>query len=149
MKKSRALISVAAAGVATFALLSPAAGANPALGNLGVLDSLASQAIKGADCNALRTTLTVIDQRTPGTLLDANTTRSQLSRNLQQLAGENLAGGGALVLPAIKYSAATADRALECQLVKADPGAGLPGFDLSSKIADYAPALEQLSSTAR
>ncbi len=114
-----------------------------AIASLGLLDSIASATIENTDCSTLHTGLKLLDDNTEIVLLEENTTRSQLSRNLQSLVSKDLSGAGALALPIVKYSAATADRALECGIVKPDPTSTIPGFEMSSKLLDFAPLLTQ------
>ena len=134
---------IAAAALATTLAAAPANAQD--LATLGLVDGLVTEIIDNADCNTLRTTLKLIDNNTEGVLMDENTTRNQLSHNLQALNGKNLGESGALALPAIRYSGKTADRALKCGLVKEDPTIG-GNFALSSKLSDFAPLFMSLSS---
>ncbi|MHC2798161.1 hypothetical protein [Corynebacterium hesseae] len=127
-----------AAAVVTLGAITPATASAASLTELG---GFLSQGIQSADCNTLRSTLTLIDQSTEGELLTPDTTRNQLSKNLTALGNsEEL---GPLALAAVKYSGQTADRALECKIVKEDTLAtGGTGF--SSTISDYAPLLSSM-----
>lgn len=89
----------------------------------------------------MRSTLTLIDQSTEGELLTPDTTRNQLSKNLTALG--NSAEPGPLAFAAVKYAGQTADRALECKIVKEDT-ITTGGTGLSSTIADYAPLLSSM-----
>ncbi|WP_293770848.1 hypothetical protein [uncultured Corynebacterium sp.] len=145
MKK---IASIAAAATASLALFTaPTAGAQDLLA-LGVFDTVASGLIQGADCATVKSTLTLIDQNTEGVLLDENTTRDQLASNLQGLGGQKLSITNPLSLAALKYSNQTADKALSCGIVKANPETN-DLMSLSSKVTQYAPLLVQLSSAAK
>lgn len=131
-------IAATAAAVVTLGAAAPATASAASLEELG---GFLSQGIQTADCDTLRNTLTLIDKTTEGDLLTENTTRNQLSKNLTALGGsEDL---GPLALVAVKYAGQTADRALECKIVKEDTLA-TGGTGLSSKIADYAPLLSSV-----
>ncbi|APT92867.1 hypothetical protein CPHO_08185 [Corynebacterium phocae] len=145
MKKLATIACTAALGFSA-TLSAPAAGAQT-LEVLGALDKVVSQTIESSSCDTVKTVLTSIDASTPGVLMDANTTRSQLANNLRALGNSNVSAAGALALPAIRYSNKTADKAVACGLVKPDPASNDP-FGLSSKFNDYAPFLQMLSSQA-
>lgn len=126
------------AAVVTLGAAAPATASAASLDELG---GFLSQGIQSADCSTLRNTLTLIDQTTEGELLTPNTTRNQLSRNLTALG--NSQDLGPLAFAAVKYAGQTADRALECKIVKEDTLV-TGGTGLSSKIADYAPLLSSM-----
>lgn len=131
-------ILATASAVVTLGAVAPATASAASLSELG---GFLSQGIQSADCNTLRSTLTLIDQSTEGELLGPDTTRNQLSKNLTALGTtEEL---GPLAFAAVKYAGQTANRALECQIVKEDTIA-TGGTGLSSKIADYAPLLSSM-----
>ena len=131
-------IAATAAAVVTLGAVVPATASAASLEELG---GFLSQGIQNADCNNLRSTLTLIDQTTEGELLGPDNTRNQLSKNLMALG--NTEELGPLALAAVKYSGQTADRALECKIVKEDTIA-TGGTGLSSTIADYAPLLSSI-----
>ena len=131
-------IAATAAAALTLGAAAPASASAAPLDELG---GVLSQGIETVDCNTLRSTLNLIDASTEGELLTADTTRNQLSKNLTALGNsEEL---GPLALAAVKYSGQTADRALECKIVKEDTLA-TGGTGLSSTIADYAPLLSSM-----
>ena len=133
----RRILATTSAVVALGAI-APATASAASLTELG---GFLSQGIQSADCNALRSTLTLIDRSTEVELLTPDTTRNQLSKNLTALGTtEEL---GPLAFAAVKYAGQTADRALECKIVKEDTIA-TGGTGLSSKIADYAPLLSSM-----
>ena len=131
-------IAATAAAALTLGAAVPATASAASLDELG---GILSQGIQTADCGTLRNTLTLIDKGTEVQLLTESTTRNQLSQNLTALgATEDF---GPLALVAVKYAGQTADRALECKIVKEDTIA-TGGTGLSSKIADYAPLLSSV-----
>ncbi|PMC71689.1 hypothetical protein [Corynebacterium aurimucosum] len=131
-------IAATAAAVVTLGAVVPATASATSFEELG---GFLSQGIQNADCNTLRSTLMLIDQTTEGELLGPDTTRNQLSKNLMALGNsEDL---GALALAAVKYSGQTADRALECKIVKEDTIV-TGGTGLSSTLTDYAPLLSSI-----
>lgn len=130
-----------AATAATVVALGAVVPATASAASLEELGGFLSQGIQNVDCNTLQTTLTLIDKTTEGELLGPDTTRNQLSKNLTALgATEDL---GPLAFTAVKYAGQTADRALECKIVKEDTIA-TGGTGLSSTIADYAPLLSSM-----
>ena len=131
-------IAATAAAIVTLGAAVPATASAASLDELG---GFLSQGIQTADCDTLRSTLTLIDRGTEGELLTESTTRNQLSQNLTALGTTQDLGPVALV--AVKYAGQTADRALECKIVKEDTIA-TGGTGLSSKIADYAPLLSSV-----
>lgn len=131
-------IAATAAAIVTLGAAVPATASAASLDELG---GFLSQGIQTADCDTLRNTLTLIDRGTEGELLTETTTRNQLSQNLTALGTTE--DFGPLALVAVKYAGQTADRALECKIVKEDTIA-TGGTGLSSKIADYAPLLSSV-----
>lgn len=113
------------------------------------LDGLVMGAIDNADCGTIKTTLEAIDRATEGVLIDGNTTRSQLATRLQGLNGKlNESGSPILTILAIKYSGKTADRAVQCKIVKEDTALDKQ-FAMSSQVAQFLPFVMQMSSAAK
>jgi len=126
------------AAAALTGIAAPAASAQTATTNV-TLDSIIVEGTKKTDCGFLKVALNTLNGRTGGKVLTESTTRTQLINNLRNLTPEerkNIYGN----LVAARYAHVTADRALECGLVKPDPT--IPGFDsplsaqASSQLAD-------------
>lgn len=126
MKRSL-LAALASAALATTAFAPAASAQNP----LDIVNSV----ITGMDCNSLRAVLT-----TTGVKGDAET-RSELVSNLRGYAGDNVQ----LKLMLNTNINAVADRAVSCNIVKAD--APLPAG--SAQFAQYADFLSIFSSEVR
>lgn len=130
-----ALIAAALTGIAA-----PAASAQPAA-NAAALNSAIVDGIKKTDCRTLGLVLNELNKRTGGKVLTESTTRTQLSKNLRGLTPEDRENIYVNLVSA-QYAHVTADRALECGLVKPDPT--IPGLDspltaqASSQLADLA-----------
>lgn len=133
----RRLLAAACATAGLSLVATPAASAQDLVG----LDSLATGLIANASCDTVAFTLRTIDASTDGELVNENTTRNQLVRNLQALNNDGFNTLDPLSLAATRYSGKFADRALECKLVKEDTILTGGGSPLSSMISDFAPML--------
>lgn len=128
------------AAAALTGIAAPAASAQPAA-NAAALNSAIVDGIKKTDCRTLGFVLNELNKRTGGKVLTESTTRTQLIKNLRGLTPEDRKNIYVNLVSA-QYAHGTADRALECGLVKPDPT--IPGFDsqlsaqASSQLADLA-----------
>lgn len=151
--KIRSRIAAVAAAASLSLLATPAAQAQQIdlgtlIGGIGIGDQVVSGVLASASCSQFKTALDQVDRATPGQLYNKDTTRNQLQSNLRALGAKNdNLNQGPLAIALVRYSGQAADKALACGIVKKDPTFG-PFGDLSSKVNDYAPLLENLSSQA-